>query len=432
MLAGLVFSALLPLLQASARAGLISDRWLLAFVAAIGLALRLLMFPTEPALEDDQQRYLWEGALVANGLSPYRIAPSDAKVADRTTLLGRLAEQSGPVIERVNHPHLKTIYPPAAQAAFTLAYAIKPFSLTAWRLVLLTADFVTLGLLLLLLADAGRPSLWVALYWWNPLVIKEVFNSGHMEGVLVMLILLASALAIRQRFVTASAALGLAIGVKIWPILLAPLLLRPIANRPREAILPLLVLSALCALWLWPIVAGGLDERSGFVVFAQRWQANGALLPALRDLLAKLIQWSGGSGDVAGTIARLMLAGSAAAAALWINRKQVDTAADLLRRLTLLTLVIFLLSPAQFPWYAIWTLPFLPFAPRYGVVAFAVAMPVYYASFYFAAIDNYAVFRDRVVWLIWLPLWGLLLFDAWQSSQGRRAVPSSSTSKHGT
>ncbi len=419
VLAGVVFVLLPPLVQATARAALQSNRGLLALTLAVGVVLRLLMFTTEPALEDDQQRYLWEGALVAHGFSPYRIAPDDAKAADRATLLGKIAERSAPVLERVNHPALTTIYPPVAQAAFALAHLLSPFNLTAWRLLLLVADGVTLWLLLRLLADCGRTPLWSVLYWWNPLVIKEVFNSAHMEGVLIPLVVGAVLLSGRRRFMAASATLGLAIGVKVWPVLLVPLLLRPLAMEPRRTIGPLSVLAALCALWAWPILAGGLGPRSGFVAYAGDWQANSALLPALRDTLGQSLALVL-PGIGAGQIARLILAACAVLIALWLSRDPWRTPRELVERVALFTLALLLLSPAQFPWYALWTLPFLPLAPRLGVSLLAVTMPLYYASFYFASIGQYEVFRDKVVWAVWLPIWLLLGCEAWRNWRNRR------------
>ncbi len=414
VVAGIVFVALMPLLRATERSLAPPSRLLVAFIVAVGLFLRLMMFATEPALEDDQQRYLMEGALWANGISPYRVSPQDAKAADRGTLLGRIADQAGPVLERVNHPKLKTIYPPVAETAFALAYMIKPFSLTAWRFVLLVADCGTLAMLLLLLRDVGRPASWVALYWWNPLVIKEVFNSAHMEGVLALFVVATVFLAVRQRFLFASTALGLAVGVKIWPVLLAPLVLRPLFQRPKLLIGCAALIAAMCLLWAWPIVVGGLDERSGFVAYAQRWQANGALLPALRGLISNL---PGMSVETASRAARLLLALTAGLVAILVAQRPIDGNNDLVQRAAVVTLVIALTSPAQFPWYMIWTLPFVVFAPRWGVVAMAVLLPIYYASFHFTAIDAYPVFRDRVVWAVWLPIWALLALETWREWQ---------------
>lgn len=422
VVAGLVFLMVLPLIRATVAADRDLQRRCFGLVVCVGLALRLVMFATEPALEDDQQRYLWEGAVAAHGFSPYALSPESAKSADRNTALGQLAESAAPVLDRVNHPHLKTVYPPVAVAAFALAHWIEPFSLTAWRGVLLAAECASLLLLLALLRDAGRAALWSALYWWNPVAIKEIMNSGHMEGVLVPLLLMATLLAARRRPVAGAAVLGLAVGVKVWPLLLAPLLLRPWWRDVRVLGISLAVLAVLSAAWAAPILHGGLDGSSGFVAYAKQWQANSALLPALRETVRAALSGWDVSTDTAGRVARLLLATVAAACAIAIAIRPLVSPADLLRRLAVTTLVLVLVSPAQFPWYMLWTMPFLPFAPRLGVMLMAVLTPLYYLSFHFGALNLYFIFRDRVVWVIWVPIWIVLAVEAFVA-RGQPCAP---------
>ncbi len=52
-------------------------RLLLFALFATGLLARILMLFTQPMLEDDYQRYLWDGALSANGHNPYQVSPKD-------------------------------------------------------------------------------------------------------------------------------------------------------------------------------------------------------------------------------------------------------------------------------------------------------------------------------------------------------------------
>ncbi len=217
--AGLVFLAVVPLVHASRDASIAKRRWILALIVIAGCGLRLSLFFTEPALEDDYNRYLWEGALVANGFSPYAVSPDRARTAAPDSRLGMLVRESGPIIDRVNHPHLASTYPPVAQAAFALSYLVSPWNLSAWRAVSLAFDCAAGFLLIALLKETGRCELWSALYWWNPIVIKELVNSAHMEGVLMALVLAALLLLARGRHMAAALVLGLAIGTKIWPAL---------------------------------------------------------------------------------------------------------------------------------------------------------------------------------------------------------------------
>ncbi|MBI5863093.1 MAG: hypothetical protein HZB38_01000, partial [Planctomycetes bacterium] len=117
----------------------------LVWVWLIGLAMRAIVLPAAPFLEDDFNRYLWDGAVLARGFNPYEFAPAEvfpayggtAQTVLPADLLGAEAEI---VRSKVNHRHLTTVYGPVAQAAFAAAHALSPWSMVAWRGVLLVFD----------------------------------------------------------------------------------------------------------------------------------------------------------------------------------------------------------------------------------------------------------------------------------------------------
>jgi hypothetical protein len=407
MACGIGYLALPALIRATVRARLRVAPVLLLMLAC-GLTARLILFASEPVLEDDYQRYLWDGAVTAHGLNPYAAAPEDALEADADTPLGRLAARSGQVLERTRYEDLRTIYPPVAQAAFALAHRLAPFSLTAWRAVCLALDAATLGLLILLLRDLGRSPLWSALYWWNPIVVKEIMNSAHMEAVVLPLLLLALALAVRRRALGATLAMTLAAGAKLWPALLLPLMLRPLATDRRRLLVALAAAVALGTLLAAPILLAGLDESSGFVAYAQRWQTNSALVPALQALAATAL---GPTGVDAGLIVRAALACAIIALALGLARAPIADAADLARRCLVLVGALVLLSPAQYPWYYLWVLPLLALQPVAGLLLLTATLPLYYTIFHFRPRGQLDLFRYGVVWLIWLPVWVTLAVE---------------------
>jgi alpha-1,6-mannosyltransferase len=418
--AGLVFATGVPALLR--RTSSVShdgtgtiQRTALLIVIAAGLAARLILIPSEPMLEDDFQRYLWEGGVVAAGLNPYAVSPKQARELPPETLLNLMAAASGDIIERVAHAGLRTIYPPVAQAAFALAHKLKPWDLVAWKCVVLVLDATVLALILALLAETGRPPLWAALYWWNPLVLKELFNSGHMEPVLMAPLLLALLLAIRQRPFASVAALGVAVGAKIWPVLLLPLLLRPLLKDRHRLALAIGLFGAMMALWAWPILQGGLDDKSGFVAYAANWRTNSAHFPTLERILGAVGAIFGAPASWAGSGARMLLALGGVGIALWQARTPATDPADLVRRVALIAAALVLLSPAQYPWYAIWFLPFLPFLPLRCFMVLTVTLPVYYVFFHFNARGAPDIFRTWVVWIIWIPAWMALAMDGIQS-----------------
>ena len=83
-----------------------------------------------------------------------------------------------------------------------------------------------------------------------------------------------------------------------------------------------------------------------------------------------------------------------------------------MQRAGLVVAGLVLLSPAQFPWYMVWMIPFLAFQPYWGLLAITVTVPLYYVSFHFLARGTYEVFADWIVPGIWAPIWILLAAQA--------------------
>jgi len=58
------------------------NRSLLIWVIVVGAILRALIFASTPVLEDDFYRYLWNGAVMAQGVNPYSFSPDEVSAAD--------------------------------------------------------------------------------------------------------------------------------------------------------------------------------------------------------------------------------------------------------------------------------------------------------------------------------------------------------------
>ncbi len=418
--AGVLYLALPVIIRASTQIPAPSVRQLLWLILGVGLAMRLVLFASEPALEDDYQRYLWDGAVTAHGLSPYAASPEAAMKADpEATDLGQLGKESGLVLGRVNHPELRTLYPPVAQGAFALSHWLAPWNLAGWRALLLLADIAAVALLLLLLRDLGRSPLWAALYWWNPIVLKEVYNSAHMDALLPPLLLGALVLSLRNRPVVATASLTLAAGIKIWPVILLPLVWRKCIDQPRTLILGIALAATGCALFAWPLVTAGLDQSSGLVAYADRWTTNSALSPLIVEASRWVVDMLGTDALRPAFLARAFIALALGAIVLWQCSRPAANAQAEADKWLIVAAAMFLLSPAQFPWYYLWVLPFLALRPVPGLLLLTVTLPFYYSAFYFLSHDAYTVFKHGLVWLIWLPVWGVLIWE------GRHSIAAS-------
>ncbi|MEM7168773.1 MAG: hypothetical protein AAF530_01290 [Pseudomonadota bacterium] len=403
----------------------------LLWILAVGLAMRLALLFSDPILETDFHRYLWDGAVLFGGMSPYELSPLEVLNGVAPPAYDGLRAAGANTLERVNHPHLTTIYPPVAQSAFALSHWLGPWDLVVWRALLLVAEGVTLFLLLSLLRHLGRSPLWISLYWLNPLIVKELVNGAHMDALLLPCLLASVLLLYRGRAYGALAALLLACGIKLWPVLLLPLVARQAAADWREGAWMLslfgLGLALITLPMTWPLVAalqsGASAKGAGVVAFGVGWAMNDGFFQlaeaAWRGLLALIGTDQAGADQVlAGLLARVMIGMGLVALCLWINWERARDDAELAKRALICIAALFLLSPAQFPWYYSWMVPFLVLCPSFPLLLLTALLPLYGLRFPLEAVGQADLFDHGVVWLEYLPVW-LLLGLAWWSSRDR-------------
>ena len=386
---------------------------LVAAILGIGLVLRGVTIFSNPIQEDDYYRYLWDGGVTAHGINPYPLVPKEIlQEADTPELLQELARDSGRVFQRVNHPELATVYPPVAQGAFALAHFLKPWSIGAWRAVVFGFDLATLGLLALLLRALGKPLHLLAIYWWNPVVIKEAFNSAHMDLVVLPFALLALLFALGNRPVRSASALAIAIGVKIWPFLLAPLLWRTIAaSRKRWAAAAALFVVLLVFLALPLLTSVALGERSGLLAYGERWEMNDALFMVFAKGSQIASNLFGLGQDDADLMARIsVFIVLMVWTAVW-SLKPAGSHQVVCDRVVLILGAAFMLSPTQFPWYYLWIVPFLTLSPRPSMLVLSLMLPLYYLKFYFSARDDVLLFHNGIVWIEYAPVFVIALWE---------------------
>ena len=358
------------------RAQNLSADWRMGLlIAAAGILMRAPFFGAGPMLEDDHFRYLLDGAMVAQGLSPYALAPH-ALLSGADGAPPQLVEAGRTVIAAINFPELRTIYPGAAQLLFALAHLIAPWSVDGLRLVIFVAEALTALLIWRLLTMSGRSPLLVALYWCNPLMAFCLTGQAHIDGVLALPILAALLAAHRRIGSLAGLGLGLAVGVKLWPILLAPLIARKLwPDRQALAAFALvlgLATLALCGPLLW----ASLSANAGLTAYAGGWSVNNA--PYAWLSYAFVLLAGSGTGEL---LLRSLILLTAAIASLAIAFRKVDGVEMMVGSAAVLGAILFYLSPAQFPWYAAWFIPLAAASGNWILMAPTIGLPIYYLFF---------------------------------------------------
>jgi len=349
------------------------------FLLGCGAILRATVLLRTPELSEDVYRYLWDGRVAREGISPYRYAPADPA----------LAHISSNLSARVAHREFLTVYPPAAQAVFRIFGGGENVLLL--KTFLAAADLAVI--LLLFYGERQTGAFAAALYAFHPLPLMEVAGEGHLDGLGVAL-LLASLIFLRRdrRF---SAGLALALSFLTKYVSLAAVL--PIFRRGRVTCLAAFLLLS-STLWL-AAGRGGAGPAGDFGQFAMRWSFNSVLYPAAVRAMevtelperAKevFIDWKERHHDPPWSprvfpffypafFARLLLGVLLATTLGVIAWRSRDLEGGVFASIA--ALMIF--SPTLHPWYLIWILPFAAWKRSPAFLYLSFAVPVAYFLLY--------------------------------------------------
>jgi len=290
-------------------------------VIVAAVLLRLAFLPVVPSLTDDYQRYLWDGRVQLAGINPYLHPPRSAAL-DGVEFAAR---------GRINHPQLRTVYPPLAQATF-LGVAALDGGVLALKLLFGLFDLAT-AWAVWWLAGARRRHAATVLYLLCPVVILQTWGQAHLEAIAVLLVVAAAALLMRRRDAAAGVLLGLAVAFRVTPaVLLAPALL---GGRAK----PLRLLAGFVPALVVPYVPYLLTGGAFGSLFesGSRWTGGAVVFSLLTHVAARDLALL-----LCGVIA---VAGSVAASLLLRGRQR--TAAAFAWSLTVLVLCL----PVVHAWY---------------------------------------------------------------------------------
>ena len=301
---------------------------------AAAVALRLVVLPCFPG--DDVWRYRWEGAIQLHGFNPYQLAPDAAALVP-----WRDADW-----HRINHLNFPAIYPPLVEWVFA-GMAWWGNNVWLYKGLFSVADLA--GVAVLQRLAGCRRAAW---YAWNPLVVYASAGGAHFDSLMVLALLgMVRALDARDEVLKArngwleavsAVLLGLAVGIKIAPVVLLPGWAFAVGRWRRVAfLLPLVVAPTLGPALRYgfpgvPVFAAlgrfGRDFRVNEPVW-WLWEAAG--LPG-----------SPGGGGAFSGLALLVCGGLS----WWFRR-------DWRRGLLWVWGAALLLSPVVHAWYVVWVLP---------------------------------------------------------------------------
>jgi alpha-1,6-mannosyltransferase len=342
-------------------------------VVVIGLVLAALwhlpFLRMPPGPDDDIRRYVWDGRLQRLGYNPYVVVPSDPAVRGLHTTETR----------NLNNPDVPSPYPAGAQLFFRAVTAIHE-SAFALKAAFVVCDFAIIFVLLDVLGRNERAAHLVLAYAWNPLLAIEVAGSGHIDIVGALLLLVSFAALGRRWRAIAAVAFGLAVAVKLLPIVLLPVYWKRV--RMRDAVLAAAVVGLLYLPFLNPFLNQRRIPIGSLVTYVQTFRFND---PVFAELERAAPQIALGLPVLVGFLI-----------ATWLRSTSPERSPDVFAWPMAASL---LCAPVVYPWYLLWLLPFLRSASTLPIIIWTVSI-----------IPTYILWHLRTLGHPWsVPGWIMLL-----------------------
>lgn len=324
----------------------------------LSVAVRVALFFSPPGLSDDVYRFVWDGRLIVAGYNPMEFLPTEAIDLPEADAIGLTYE----LWLKLNSKDYYTVYPPMHQFFFVAAVAPFPDSeigsIQTMRLLLLLVELCGLLALAALLKRINRSPWLVAFYALNPLVAIEGVGNLHFEpAVAAMLAVSAWAFLVQRRWSIWLSGLffGLAVLVKLTPLILGPLLLAALPKRKWLAFFGAAAAVQLIG-WSFFLTPETIEHFASSVdLYFRRFEFNASLYYLAREAG---IAWYGYNAiALVGPLMSLVSFSAILVIALRFRLRRMRGSMPIFENAALLTWLAYLsCSTTVHPWYAILTL----------------------------------------------------------------------------
>jgi alpha-1,6-mannosyltransferase len=318
--------------------------WLVVLIFMSGAAFRLLTMQASRELSDDAARYHWDGKVLVAGINPYIFSPNDPHL--------RQLEMHA-IDTRINHPHVKTVYPPLSEILFAVGYLLSPGRLTGFQLLCLAAELGTWLLLLGELRRRNTPIPYLILATWSTLLLFEGYLPGHLDLLGLPFLTLFLIHTERKNPLRSGVFLGLSCLIEPLPLIFIPAAVRELGLRRSIRLLCALLFTV--TLFYLPFLDAGRDLFGSMWLMATKWSVNSSVSGLLELLLPMTT-----AHIISSTLLVVLLTFS-----LWWP-------GDLLSRMLMAFASFVICTSTLFPWYLAWVVPFLVLRPDPALLSLTI------------------------------------------------------------
>ena len=291
----------------------------------VGFVIRIFFLFFFPA-NSDIFRYLWEGHIQIFGYNPLAMAPNSQALTEIRTEYWN----------KINHPHLASIYLPMSQVLFRIIATLSE-SVQMVKLTLIGFESLSLVFLLRMLHFLNLPRKHALLFFLNPLLLLYSSGQGHAEIIFVFFTIAAVSFSLQNQYALMFTTLGLAAMTNFKAWFLLPFFLSWKNVKKGWFFLPPLLLAL-------PYLQEGISWLSVPLRFATKYQFNGFVHGIFSQLFP--LKMASLASFVVFLVALILI---------WMF------SANIVRTIALASFAFLLCTPTLHPWYLLMLTPWIVF-----------------------------------------------------------------------